>query len=302
MINITLNVSFLLLNFTIIVFNYYFSLNLQLFDLNNIYNKFSLEELKESPFYFICKNCGDIPEIILKDNKNIIITCQNCNITKDEKLENISNYSSEWITNEIINFCDYDSNHKEKTISLKFCKECNKFLCENCLKIHKKNISAHKLVKTKYLKIGFCNIHYKRFIYYCKVCNLELCRKCKNIHKGHYLIELAEKGVDGILKLFEFERFLEKAEKVKKEKYLIINQIKTILDNTFTNDKKSTLVNNIIYDIVDEFYKDLKIGGNLVFFSKILFVTLIKLNKWEDSRVKQIKQILDIINKYFDKE
>ena len=246
----------------------------------------------------ICKNCYDIPEIILKDNTYIIVTCQNCNITKDETLDNISNYSSEWITNEIIAFCN--SKHKEKVSSIAFCRECNIFLCANCSIIHDKNMKYHKLVKPKDLKIGFCNKHNEIFSYYCNNCNSEICRQCQNIHNTHNLGKLKDFG---ILNIYEFERFLEKTKIIKKEKYLIISQIKTILDNTFTKDKQSTkLLNSIIYDIVNDFYKDLKIEENLIFFAKILFVTIKKLNKWEDFRVKQYKQILEIINKLFDKE
>ena len=301
MINITLNVSFLLLNFTIIVFNYYFSLNLQLFDLNNIYNKFSLIELNNFPFFMACKKCYDIPEINLKDKQSIIITCKNCNITKDENLENISNYSSEWITNEPIYYCDLE--HKEKVISFIFCKECDRFLCKNCLISHNKNLKNHNLIKTKDLKIGFCNNHNEKYYYYCDNCDSELCKKCQNCHNSHNLIKLENGNIEEIINIAKFEKLLEKAEIIKKEKYLITNQIKAILENTFTKDKESTnLLHNIIYDIVNEFYRDLKIEGNLTFFAKILFVSIKKMNKWKDFRVKQYQQILQIINKFFDKE
>ena len=69
-------------------------LNISNFNTNNINylmkNFFSF-------FSFSCEKCGQIPEIILKDNKSILIICDKCGITENEVLENIAFYSSKWI-------------------------------------------------------------------------------------------------------------------------------------------------------------------------------------------------------------
>ena len=116
-----------------------------------------------------CNNCYNAPEIILKDNEYIILTCPNCNIIKNENLENISNYSSEWITNETNNF--YSS---------------------------------------KYAKEIHSSFNYND------------------------LINNNENSFD----LNNFEIFLERAEKIKLEKYSIINKTVTIFQNISNEDKE----------------------------------------------------------------
>ena len=58
-------------------------------------------EFYEYPFYLKCKNCHNPPEIILNDNENVIISCNKCSLYDNEKIENLCNYSSDWITNDI---------------------------------------------------------------------------------------------------------------------------------------------------------------------------------------------------------
>lgn len=62
--------------------------------------------MNEYPFYLICQECGNIPLIeLLEDNDNVLISCSKCNINNNEKIENIVNYSSKWVTN-AIKYCD----------------------------------------------------------------------------------------------------------------------------------------------------------------------------------------------------
>ena len=84
----------------------------------------------------------------------MIITCKNCGIHDEENIENIVNYSSKWVTNEIIitKSCLEKHLQKEKEsliieknkakeipkLSYKYCKTCNLFLCEECLIEHSK--------------------------------------------------------------------------------------------------------------------------------------------------------------------
>ena len=69
-----------------------------------------------------------------------------------------------------------------------------------------------------------------------------------------------------MLDLNNFEIFLERAEKIKLEKYLIISKTVTIFQNIYNEDRESyNLLKNTISDIIEEFYKDLKIEQNLIF-------------------------------------
>jgi serine/threonine protein kinase len=83
-------------------FNYYFSTNIGIFDPKAAVDRFKLIEYFEHPFYLKCKKCNTPPEIILKDNDNIIISCYFCGIYENETIENVVNYSSKWVTNEIM--------------------------------------------------------------------------------------------------------------------------------------------------------------------------------------------------------
>ena len=87
--------------------------------------------MNEFPFYFSCLNCKEIPEVILSDNENLFIFFNNCKISNTEKIKNVVNYSSKWISNEIIKFCT--TKHKKKILSNIFCKTCKLFLCNECL-------------------------------------------------------------------------------------------------------------------------------------------------------------------------
>ena len=271
-------------------------MNLELFEPSNISKKFSLIELKNFPFFLSCKKCYNAPEILLKDNIYIIITCPNCNIIENENLENISNYSSKWLINEISNFCN--SKHEEEILSVIYCRDCNLFFCNECLILHNKRNINHDLVKNKDLKIGFCNHHNKKYSYYCNNCSVEFCKNCAASHAKENYIK--NKTNNQYLDLNKFEIFLEGAEKIKKEKYLIISRIKTILESIFTEDREAyLLLNNTISDIIKEFYKDLKIEQNLIFFAKILFFTIKKINNYDDFRTKQYIQIIEVISNFF---
>ena len=93
--------------------------------------------MNEYPFYLICKNCYNTPEIELKDyNETILISCSECNINDNETIENIVNYSSKWVSN-AIKYCD--TKHEEKIPSNIYCKTHNIFLCQDCFLTHKKN-------------------------------------------------------------------------------------------------------------------------------------------------------------------
>ena len=84
-----------------------------IFDSKAALNKFNGIEYNEYQFYLKCKNCCYPPELIIKeDNKNIDIYCNKCNIYENEKIENICNYSSEWITNYIEISCNKKHKHK----------------------------------------------------------------------------------------------------------------------------------------------------------------------------------------------
>ena len=103
--------------------------------------------MNEYPFYLICQECGNIPLIeLLEDNDNVLISCSKCNINNNEKIENIVNYSSKWVTN-AIKYCDLV--HAKKIPSNIYCKTHNLFLCQDCLKAHKEKYNSNNKVISK---------------------------------------------------------------------------------------------------------------------------------------------------------
>ena len=66
----------------------------------SVYNNFIDDYLMKkyfSYFSFSCEKCGEIPDIILRENGYVLISCNKCGITENEILENISFYSSKWL-------------------------------------------------------------------------------------------------------------------------------------------------------------------------------------------------------------
>ena len=87
----------------------------------------NMEELEtfNDNYFLSCKNCKNIPEIILKDDESILLKCNKCFVSECENIGKISDYSSLWL-NQIIHYCS--NKHEENKKSRKYCKTCNLFL------------------------------------------------------------------------------------------------------------------------------------------------------------------------------
>ena len=273
--------------------------NLEIFDIKTSIKRFNEIEIDETPFYFSCKKCKKVPNIFLSDDKNLFIYCEECGKKANEKIENIVNYNSEWITNEIIKFCN--TKHEDKILSVIFCKTCNLFLCEECLNQHKENNESHEFIELNKLKINFCNFHNKKLTQFCFDCNEEICKKCLNKHKEHKTKKI-EKNIEN-KNLEKFNNFLEKIENSINNKYQILKKNIIELQNLKINDEESKeQLNIIIQKNLDFFYKDLKIGQNLLFLSKILFISSEKIKEFSEIRKKQNEMIIENILNYFDEK
>ena len=261
---------------------------------------FRLIELNEKLFFISCKKCHNIPEILLKDNENLLIECINCNIKKEEKVSNICNYSSEWMTNVIISFCELP--HDEKIVSSFFCKTCNLFLCQECSKFHNQN-NNHENITLDDFKINICDYHNIKPPFYCKDCDIEFCEKCKIIHNNHKFLKIDNIKFNeingGLTNLKMFESFLKNTMKVQKEEYNYVNEILIIIEGS--NDEDKELLNNTESNILRIFYKNIKTELNLIFLAKILFFTY-KISKKNLENTLKYKAILSAINRIFTNE
>ena len=133
-------------------------MNPEIFDPKLSLKRFNLIEMNEFPFYFSCLKCKEIPEVNLSDDENLFIFCNNCKISSKEKIENVVNYSSKWISNENIKLCS--KKHEKKKYSVFFCKTCKLYLCNKCLYQHqyKKKTGHKKKKKKKNLFMYFMNL------------------------------------------------------------------------------------------------------------------------------------------------
>ena len=174
-------------------------------------------ELNEKYYFFSCYKCHNIPSLLLTDNGSLLIECINCSIKKVEKITEIANYSSKWISNEVYSSCVL--NHEEKITPLVFCKMCNLNLCEQCYKSHNKH---HEFKFLNDFNISFCIYHNIKMTYFCQDCDIEFCDKCINFHNKHNFIKLDGTNIDkingGLMNLNMFEKFLRNTKEVQKKK------------------------------------------------------------------------------------
>lgn len=164
------------------------------------------KEGKLNSIYF-CKNCKKVPFMNLRRCLKIDIKCK-CNNVLEKK--EISDYFKDIYSEKPPIYCNDIEEHKEiKTV--KYCSECQKWVCEDCIKNHNPNSSAHNIIQSDGFIINSSCEHPKCSIrgkseFYCKHCNLHVCRDCKNehFHEGNQLVKLKHDiDVDEIVKNVE---------------------------------------------------------------------------------------------------
>lgn len=147
-----------------------------------------MEEEKDS--IIICEKCNNIPRITMFNSNTIQIDCQICNQQKFKDISYLDKYFSDSKNNKDLfdmPNCNYNEEHKIKAIV--YCCKCTKYLCNECLNIHKASIEGkdHKIfVKQKLQNKYYCNVqtHNRRiFDKYCTQCYQYLCSDCKCEHQ-----------------------------------------------------------------------------------------------------------------------
>ena len=111
--------------------------------------------MNEFPYYIICQKCLNPPKIEIKDNETILIFCDKCNIQFNEKIENVVNYSSKFVSN-VIKYCQGE--HAEIRPSSIYCKIHNIFLCKDCFLNHQE---LHNIISNQKYNDNMINISFK---------------------------------------------------------------------------------------------------------------------------------------------
>ena len=191
---------------------------------------------------------------------------------------------------------------EHKITGTKYCKNCELWLCNKCLEIHKVFNEIHELEETELPLKEICDVHSEYTLYYCMDCRKEICAFCiskEGKHKEHKYIPFSQfkrytKEIKDKLKfktMEECEKKLEeirnKKRKEKKEKMnIFLDKIEELLNNIkVTKDiyvkeveEKIEAFNKVI-DLMKESYK---YYYNLLNNEKQDFYTLDYLNKTEE--------------------
>ena len=205
------------------------------------------------------------------------------------------------------------SNCKEhNSIGIKYCKDCEMWLCDECMKIHCIFNNNHTLLDKEVPIKSKCKIHNNYTEYYCLKCNEEICPLCFSKNGNHSehkslkfekFLNLAHE-IKSKLKYKTYDECLLNLEKIKeknnsdKSKKLeefgeninnLINKLKIIKENYITKINSQIQYLNQIIEIMKESYK---------------YFYLILSNEKQDYNninfIRQISEIYDIKTEYYN--
>ena len=174
---------------------------------------------------FHCPECHLIPLLNLKekDNENIVeIKC--CN--GHNKEIPLNEFMDKYLQKNSYNIQCFDCGLKlEPKKRFKFCSECVKVFCKNCLKKHSSNLTTANHETISLRKIDkFCCLHNYRYTHYCETCHRNICENCFYLHHNHQILCLKE------IK-FTRNEIKDMREKLNKENN-IINEIVELFEKT----------------------------------------------------------------------
>ena len=157
-------------------------------------------------------------------------------------------------------------------------------------------IELHKLTKSKR---NNCFFHKKKLNKYCIKCNMIICDECITLHKNHFIDDLYDKILFIRKDFQEFENIINRNENNKRLIYEKVEHNITWLENYKQKDNDlNDDLNELIKKMLTKFYKNIEKGQNLLFLSKILLATYIRLEK-KDEKINQYKHVINIINNIF---
>ena len=199
---------------------------------------------------------------------------------------------------------------EHQKVGNKYCRDCELWLCDKCLEIHKVFNEIHTLEERELPLKEICEDHYEFTQYYCMDCRQEICSYCvakggkHNEHKyfpfskfKKYTKEIKDKLKFKTLEECEknLEEIRNKKNKEKKEKIdnfahkidELLNNIKDTKDSYLKEVEEKMKYFNQVVDVIKESYK---YYYNLLENEKQDFYTIDYLNK--------IVEILDIQTLY----
>ena len=178
---------------------------------------------------FRCTECCLVPFLTLKENDNkVTINCINGHFKEMPLNEYFEKGYRKNMNNIQCSDCGLTLEPKKR---FKFCAECIKIFCRNCLKKHNNNqITAnHETISLKKMDT-FCCLHKNRYTNYCEICQKNICEDCFYLHNNHQIVSLKE------IKLSK-NQVKEFREKLNKEN-TVINEIVQMFNNAISSIQK----------------------------------------------------------------
>lgn len=162
---------------------------------------------------YTCPKCSLAPKIISLYRNTIQLECPthgHMSIDLDAFMEESS---KRIYLNQTCGICNKSKQKDDQNI-FKYCYDCDKVICYQCINTHQKNFESHIKLIPADLYTSKCHIHkgedYQEF---CFNCNKNICKLCFEEHQGHdkeKLEGLDEDIMEGDLPLIEARKqFLE---------------------------------------------------------------------------------------------
>ena len=259
----------------------------------NIYKEFNAEPSTDNCYsknYLNCPECNGIPKIITITNEDILFICDFCGFSEKVKMKEIIDIksNSSWLK-KVYYKCNV---HKGpiKPYASKYCKTCDLFLCEKCLKEHNKEDHIDFIPD---LDDIFCEKHSSKIIKFCNSCKDYFCDTCIKIgHKSH---EIKEQDENDKLNMNTLQKYYKKLEEGKMSKIHVLEKLEVNAGDNISNKK---------YELLNSFKKELNEVESLKAIGRIIYFSSKKiLNKnYKEEIINNYLEILYYICSLFNEE
>ena len=226
----------------------------------------------------ICPKCNHIPFISISTTipDTFNIKCP-CSYDKEISSEKYIKYINEQHSNEK---CQYKKEHCNLNGN-RFCYQCNKWLCSDCVKSHMKSNKFHLLSINKFELDTKCVNHIEKdTAMYCFSCHVYYCDSCALAHKAHQCVNVKEEYKDY---LNENQMKLYAKSITKAERYI----------NTYNKKLKDDVI-KLLHELIDKieisYKKNYDINRNVILLSKYF------LNLQNETKCVNFSVLYNIIN------
>lgn len=276
-------------------------------------------ELWKQPY--ACPKCALSPELLSINKKSGMLKIK-C-INHEEQNIPISKSISELTKNNHYNakceICQKKNNIENEYQQLKYCLECKKIICKNCLNKHEKHEKNNKVLNLNEIN-SKCNLHLEPYCLYCYQCNKSICHICISnkehlFHKKDFLNELItqeiNKDINSLNKIFKEERelLLKRAEELDnliKLNELLMNSYKNCPNNyNYAMNLKNLFLENVLKEykndvlknrIIDKFNKVnnvyISLNSKYLNFSNTIAMFPQKFSKFCELQLKNLKELI----------